>query len=147
MSSHAYTETSSATMCSGFPTPPKPKKGAPNLFILNDLLQYICKCAQMHKSTTSKKMKLFYVTVDPSLYTHYSASKAYPQDMYPFPFNMDEVPDFTACINDNECTAPKFCTQFYLNCATMLSTWMPCLSTPSTASSWQHSSYFTSKRG
>jgi hypothetical protein len=99
MLSHAYTETSRATMHAGFPIPPEPTLGAPNLFILNNLLQYICKCAQMHKSTISKKMNLLYVAVDPSLYTHYSAGKAYPQDMYPFPDNVDEVPNFTARIN------------------------------------------------
>ena len=38
----------------GFPTLPDATLGAPNLFILNDLLQYICKCAQTHKSTISK---------------------------------------------------------------------------------------------
>jgi hypothetical protein len=70
MLSHAYAETFSATMHTGFPTPPKPTLGVPNLFILNNLLQYICKCAQMHKSTITKKMILLYVAVDPSLYTH-----------------------------------------------------------------------------
>ncbi len=96
MSSHAYAETSSATIRAGFPTPPEPTLGAPNLFILNNLLPYICKSAQTHKSTISKKMNLIYVAVDPSLYTHYSAGKAYPQDMYPFPDNVNEVPNLTA---------------------------------------------------
>ncbi len=67
MSSHTYTETSSATMRTGFPMHPKPTLGAPNHFILNNLIQYIYKCTQMHKSTISKKMKLIYVAVDPSL--------------------------------------------------------------------------------
>ncbi len=49
--------------------------GAPNLSILNNLLKYICKCAQTHKSTISKKMNLLYVAVEPSLYTHYSAGE------------------------------------------------------------------------
>jgi hypothetical protein len=81
--------------------------GVPNLFILIDLLQYIYKCAQMHKSTISKKINLLYVAVDPSLYTHYSASKAYPQDMYPFPDNVDEVPNFTACTNNSKRATAK----------------------------------------
>jgi hypothetical protein len=69
---HAYAETSSATMCAGFPTSPEPTLvGAPHLFILNNLLQYTCKCAQTHKPTISKKMNLLYLEVDPSLYTHY----------------------------------------------------------------------------
>jgi len=87
-------------MRAGFPTPPKPALGAPNLFILNDLLQHICKCAQTHKSTISKKMNLLYVVVDPGLYTHYSAGEAYPINDYPFPAEVDEVPNFSACTND-----------------------------------------------
>ncbi len=56
----------------------------------------------MHKSTISKKINLLYVVVDPSLYTYYSADKAYPSTNYPFPNNVDEVSDFTACNNDNK---------------------------------------------
>jgi hypothetical protein len=107
MSSHTYTETSSATMRAGFPTPPEPTLGAQNLFILNNLLQYICKCAQVHKSTISKKMNLLYVAVDPSLYTHFSAGKAYPHIVYPFSNNVIEGPNYTACTNNNERTVAK----------------------------------------
>jgi hypothetical protein len=115
MSSHAYAESSSATMRAGFPTPPKPTLGAPNLFILNDLLQYICKCGQMHKSTISKKMNLLYVAVDPSLYTHYSASKVHPHDMYPFPNKCNEVSNFTGCTNNNKLAATKILHAIQLN--------------------------------
>jgi hypothetical protein len=52
-------------------------------------------------------MNLLYVAVDPLLYSHYSAGEAYPQDMYPLPDNVDEVPDFTACTNNNEHAATK----------------------------------------
>jgi hypothetical protein len=89
-------------MRSGFPTPPEPTLEAPNLFILNDLLQCICKCAQTHKSTISKNMHLLYVAVDPSLYTHYSAGKVYPHAMNPFPDNIDEVPNSATCTNNNK---------------------------------------------
>ena len=106
MSTHTY-ETSSTNMCAGFPTPPEPTLGSPNLFILNNLLQYICKCMQMHKSTISKKMNLLYVAVDPSLYTHYSTGKAYPSTNYPFPRDVNKVPNFTACTNNNECPTAK----------------------------------------
>ncbi len=94
-------------MRAGFPTPPEPTLGAPNLFILNDLLQYICKCAQTHKSTISKKMNLLYVVVDPGLYTHYSAGEAYHVAYYPFLVDIDKVPDFSACNNDNNCATAK----------------------------------------
>jgi hypothetical protein len=107
MVTHTYAETSSATMCAAFPTPPKPTLGAPNLFILKNLLQYIRKCAQTHKSTISKKMSLLYVAVDPGLYTHYSAGEADPANNYPFPDKVDEVPNFSACNNDNNHAAAK----------------------------------------
>ncbi len=107
MSAHTYVETSSATMRARFPTPPEPTLGSPNLFILNDLLQYICKCAETHKSTISKKMNLLYVAVDPALYTHYSAGEAYSAGQYPFSSDVDEVPNFTTCNNDNDRAAAK----------------------------------------
>jgi hypothetical protein len=88
-------------MHAGFPTPPEPTLGALHLFILTNLLQYICKCTQTHKSTISKEMNLFYVKLDPSLYTHYSAGKAYPHAEYRFLDNIDEVPYFIACTNNN----------------------------------------------
>jgi hypothetical protein len=107
MATRTYSETSSATMRAGFPTSPKATLGAPNLFILNNLLQYICKCAQTHKSTISKKMNLLYVAVDPNLYLHYSAGEAYPNASYPFPVDVDEVLDFSACTTDNDRTGAK----------------------------------------
>ena len=48
-----------------------------------------------------------HVAVDPSLYTHYSAGEAYPDKQYPFPTNIDEVPDFTACNDNNNHAAAK----------------------------------------
>jgi hypothetical protein len=52
-------------------------------------------------------MNLFYVAVDPSLYTHYSTGKAYPHAMCPYPNNVNDVPNFTTCTNNNECAAAK----------------------------------------
>ena len=43
----------------------------------------------------------------PGLYTHYSAGEAYPINEYPFPADVDEVPDFSACNNDNERAGAK----------------------------------------
>jgi hypothetical protein len=61
----------------------------------------------MHKSTISKKMNLLYVAVDPSLYIHCSAGEVYPHAMYPFSNNVNEVPNFTTCTNNNKCAAAK----------------------------------------
>ncbi len=84
-----------------FPTPPKPSFGTPNLFVLNNLLQYLCKCAQTHKSPISKKMNLLYVAIDPTLYRHYSGSKAYSNADYPFPPEVADVPNYSGCTDTN----------------------------------------------
>jgi hypothetical protein len=52
-------------------------------------------------------MNLLYVAVDPGLYTHYSASEVYPSNNYPFPADVDEVPDFRACTTDKDRAAAK----------------------------------------
>ncbi len=45
--------------------------------------------------------------MDPGLYTHYSAGEAYLADVYPFPDDVDEVPDFSTCNNDTNRAAAK----------------------------------------
>jgi hypothetical protein len=109
MSSTSYAETSAATMQAAFPAPPEATLGTPTLFVLNDLLQYMCKCAQMHKSTIFKKMNLPYVTVNPDLYKHHAGNKAYPVDCYPFPPDVPNVLGYAGSIDSNECAAWK-CT-------------------------------------
>ena len=52
-------------------------------------------------------MNLLYVAVDPGLYTHYSTGKAYPANDYPFPDNVNEVPNFSACNNNNNRVTAK----------------------------------------
>ncbi len=74
-SSTAYMETPAATMRLAFPKPPDPSLGTPNLFVLNDLLQYMCKCAQTHKSPISKRMNLLYVAIDNKTIEHDQAAE------------------------------------------------------------------------
>jgi hypothetical protein len=100
-SSSSYAETPAATMRLAFPTPPKSSLGTSNLFVLNDLLQYLCKCAQTHKSPISKKMNLLYVAINPTLYSHYSGGEAYPDADYPFPPEVTDVPNYIGCTNTN----------------------------------------------
>jgi hypothetical protein len=90
-----------------FPTPPKSSLGTPNLFVLNNLLQYLCKCAQTHRSPVSKKMNLLYVAINPTLYGHYSGGKAYPDADYLFPPKVMDVPNYSGCTNTNDCTNVK----------------------------------------
>jgi hypothetical protein len=100
-SSSSYTETPAATMRLAFPTPLEPSLGTPNLFILNDLLQYLCKCAQTHKSPISKKMNLLFVAINPTLYGQYSGGKTYPDADYPFPTKVAVVPYYSGCTDTN----------------------------------------------
>jgi hypothetical protein len=98
----SYTETLAATMHLAFPTPPKLSLGTPNLFVSNNLLYYLCKCAQTHKSPISKKMNLLYVAIDPTLYGHYSGGEAYPNTDYPFPTKVTDVPNYSGCTDTND---------------------------------------------
>jgi hypothetical protein len=90
-----------------FPTPPKLSLGTPNLFVLNNLLQYLSKCAQTHKSPISKKMNLLYVAINPTLYSLYSSGEAYPNADCPFPPKVVDVPNYSGCTNTNDCTNVK----------------------------------------
>jgi hypothetical protein len=69
----------------------------------------MCKCAQTHKSTISKKMNLLYVAVNPDLYKHYAGNKAYPNGDNPFPNEVPDVPNYTGAFDSNDCAAKK-CT-------------------------------------
>jgi hypothetical protein len=90
-----------------FPTPPEPCLGTPNLFVLNNLLPFLCKCAQMHKSPISIKMNLLYVAIDPTLYEHYSGGKAYPNADYPFPPKVVNLPNYSGCTDTKDCANIK----------------------------------------
>jgi hypothetical protein len=90
-----------------FPTLIKSSLGTPNFFVLNDLLQYLCTCAQTHKSPISKKMNLLYVAINPTLYGHYSGGEAYPNANYPFPLKVADVPNYSGCTDTNDCVNVK----------------------------------------
>jgi hypothetical protein len=90
-----------------FSTPPESSLGTPKLFVLNDLLQYLCKCAQTHKSPISKKMNLLYIAINPILYSHYSGGKACPDAGYLFPTKDAYVPNYSGCTDTNDCTKVK----------------------------------------
>jgi hypothetical protein len=100
-SSSSYAKTPAATMRLAFPTPSEPSLGNPNLFIHNNYLQYFCKCAQTHTSPISKKMNVLYVAIDPTLYSHYSGGKTYPNADYPFPPEIADVSSYSGCANNN----------------------------------------------
>jgi hypothetical protein len=90
-----------------FPTPPESSLVTPILFVLNNLLQYLCKCAQRHKSPISKKMKQMYIAIHPTLYGHYSGGESYPNADYPFPTKVAEVPNYSGCNDTTDCANVK----------------------------------------
>jgi hypothetical protein len=96
-SSSFFAETPAATMHLAFPTPPKSSLGSPNLFILNNLLQYLCKCAQTHRSPISKKLNILYVAINPTLYGNCLGGEAYPNVDYPFPPETADLPNYSGC--------------------------------------------------
>ncbi len=65
------------------------------------------KCAQTHKSPISKKVNLLYVAINPALYGHYSGGKAYPDADYPFPPKVMDVPNYSECMDTNDCVNVK----------------------------------------
>ncbi len=106
-SSLSYAETPADNMRLAFPTSPAPSLGTPNLFVLNNLLQHLCKCAQTHKSPISKKMNLLYIAVDPILYKHNLGGEAYPDADYPIPPEVADVPNYSGCTDTNDCANVK----------------------------------------
>ncbi len=134
-----------ATMRAGFPTLPEPTLGAPNLFILNNLLQYICKCTQMHKSPIIKKMNLLCMAVDPSLYTHTLPAKRIHMTCTHSLTMLIKCPISPPAPATTNALLQIFCTRSCSRLKMTSSTCMPHLSTPSSASSRWHSSYSMSK--
>ncbi len=55
----------------------------------------------------SSMMNLLYIAIDDTLYAHYAGGKAYPDDDYPFPDKVTDVPDFTGAIDANARAAIK----------------------------------------
>jgi len=89
------TPTSVTDMKAAFPTPPEHLRfiGTPTLTDFVQILIFIARCAQTHKSTISPNMNLLYVAVPPGVYAHYTR-EAYPYGMYPYPPRPLDVPNF-----------------------------------------------------
>jgi hypothetical protein len=46
-------------------------------------------------------MNMLFCAVSPGLYSFFT-TKAYPASFFPFPVEVDAIPDFSACTTDNE---------------------------------------------
>jgi hypothetical protein len=102
----ALTETSLMSMKTAFPTVPEPVQGIPTLQSLIELMLHTCRCAQTHKTPASKDMNMLFCAAAPDLYALFT-KEAYPKEFFPFPKEVEEVPDFKNCTNNNQCETLK----------------------------------------
>jgi hypothetical protein len=99
----ALSETSLTSMKAAFPAAPDPIQGIPMLASLIDLMLHICHCSQTQKTPASATttMNMLFCAASPGLYSFFM-SDAYPTDYFPFPDEVESIPNFSACNSDNE---------------------------------------------
>ncbi len=88
-------------MKAAFPAAPDPIQGIPTLASLIDLMLPICRCSQTQKTPASATMNMLFCAASSRLYSFFT-TKAYPSTFFPFPPEVDAVPDFSTCNSDNE---------------------------------------------
>jgi hypothetical protein len=94
------TETTLSDMKAGFPPLPKPIQGIPMLQSLIELLFYLCRCAQTQRLRASATMNLLFCAAPHNVYT-FLTTEAYPNAFAPFPPKVPDVPNYTACVDNN----------------------------------------------
>jgi hypothetical protein len=94
-------ETSLTSMKAAFPTAPKPIQGIPTLVSLIDLMLHMCRCTQTHKTPASTSMNMLFCTASPGLYSFFT-TETYPESFFPFPTEVDAVPDFSGSTTNNK---------------------------------------------
>ncbi len=102
----ALMETSLTGMKAAFPTAPTPIHGIPTLPSLINLMMHMCHCSQTQKTPASATMNMLFLAASPDLYSYFT-NKTYPSSYFPFPKEVDDVPDFSTCTSDNECESLK----------------------------------------
>ncbi len=96
----SLTETSLTSMKAAFPAAPDPIQGNPKLASLIDLMLHMCHCSQTQKTPASDKTNMLFCAASPGLYSFFTM-EAYPASFFPFPPEVDAVPDFSTCTSDN----------------------------------------------
>ncbi len=99
-------ENTLTSMKAAFPAAPDPIQGIPTLASLVDLMLHICRCLQTQKTSASARMNMLFCAASPGLYSFFT-TKAYPANFFPFPVEIDAIPDFSACTTDNKCETLK----------------------------------------
>jgi hypothetical protein len=93
-------ETTLLDVKAGFPPSPKPIQGIPTLQSLIELLFHLCCCAQTQRSPASTTMNLLFCSAPRDVYA-FLTTEAYPNAFAPFPPEVPNVPDYTACVDGN----------------------------------------------
>jgi hypothetical protein len=94
-------ETSLTSMKAAFPAAPDPIQEIPTITSLINLMLHICQCLQTQKTPASARMNMLFCAVSPGLYSSFTTN-AYPASFFPFPVEVDAIPDFSVCTTDNE---------------------------------------------
>ena len=100
------TETSLADMKAGFPPALEPIQGIPTLQSLIELLFHLCRCAQTQQSPASATMNLLFCAPSQDVYA-FLTTEAYLDTFAPFLPKVANVPNYTACTNDNDRATAK----------------------------------------
>jgi hypothetical protein len=98
---YSLTETSLTSMKAAFPTAPTPIHGIPTLSSLIGLMMHVCRFSQTQKTPASATINILFLAALPDLHSYFT-NKTYPSSYFPFPKEVDDVPDFSACTFDNE---------------------------------------------
>jgi hypothetical protein len=88
-------------MKAAFSTTPELVQGIPMLQSLIELMLHMCQCAQTHKTPALKDMNMLFCAAAPDLYAFFM-KEAYPKTFFPFPKEVEEIPDFNNCTDDNQ---------------------------------------------
>jgi hypothetical protein len=88
-------------MKAAFPAALDPIQGIPMLTSFINLMLHICRCLQTKKTPASATMNMLFCAVSHDLYSFFT-NETYPIDDFPFPDEVDSIPNFSACNSDNE---------------------------------------------
>jgi hypothetical protein len=94
-------ETSLTSMKAAFPTAPTPIHGIPTLMSLIGLMMHMCCCLQIQKTPVSATMNMLFLAASPDLHLYFT-NETCPSSNFPFPKEVDDIPDFSACKSNNE---------------------------------------------
>jgi hypothetical protein len=93
-------------MKAGFPPLPKPIQGIPMLQSLIELLFHLCRCAQTQRYLASATMNLLFCAAPCNVYPLLT-TEAHPDAFLPFLPEVLDMPNYTACVENNGCTTVR----------------------------------------